>query len=502
MGNTCCSQDVISNTPEIEIRPKELNNNDKQFSTQATKKSTYLKLSPDLFIQMKREDIFSQYSIGKALGEGAYGQVSLVTNKRTGIVRAMKAIKKDCLFEEEEQRLFQEMHILKNLDHPNIVKLCELFQDEKCYYLITEYLYGGELFDRIQKAKTFSERDAANIMKQILSAVAYCHTKQIVHRDLKPENIIFTSTDDDAQLKIIDFGTSRRFEQDKKMTKRLGTPYYIAPEVLLKKYNEKCDVWSCGVILYILLAGYPPFYGKKDIDIYQKIVKANVPFYTEEWSKVSDQAKSLILKMLCKDAEQRISAKDALDDPWMIEHNQTNLVDQQFLKNLSEFSAKSKLKQALLTFMACQMIQQHEVEDLQKLFKELDTNSDGTVSKDELKKAFQDKIMNKDYFVESIEEKIENLIQQIDINQSGKIDYTEFIIASLQQQRLITEEKIKQTFKILDIDGDNYISKAEFQRAMEGVDDVIWGEFLEECDDDKDGKISEAEFIQIILKKI
>ncbi|CAD8067892.1 unnamed protein product [Paramecium primaurelia] len=503
MGSYCCAQEVAnSNETQIETRPIDFNSTDKKFSCHATKKITLLKVSPDLFIPMKRQDIYSVYSLGKALGEGAYGQVSTVTNKRTGMIRAMKAIRKDSLFEEEEQKLFQEMNILKDLDHPNIVKLCELFQDEKYYYLVTEYLQGGELFDRIQKAKTFSEKDAAHIMRQILSGVAYCHTKQIVHRDLKPENIVFTSKDEDAQLKIIDFGTSRRFESNKKMTKRLGTPYYIAPEVLLKQYNEKCDVWSCGVILFILLAGYPPFYGKKEVDIYQKIVKAHVSFHTAEWSRVSEPAKQLILKMLCKNVDQRISAQDALNDAWMIQHNQTNLVDQQFLKNISQFSAKSKLKQSLLTFMACQMIQQNEVEDIQKKFKELDQNGDGTVSKEELIKAFQEKLLSKDYFVESLDEQMDKVIKQIDTNLSGKIDYTEFIIVCLQQQRMLTEEKIKQAFKILDMDGNNFISKDEFQQVMEGVDDILWNEFLEECDEDKDGKISEEEFIQIIMNKI
>ena len=171
------------------------------------------------------------------------------------------------------------MEILKNLDHPNIVKLYELYQDEKFYYLITEFLPGGELFDRIQQSKHFSESKAAKLMRQVMSAVAYCHEKSIVHRDLKPENIIFINKDENSDLKVIDFGTSRSFKADEKMKKRLGTPYYIAPEVLKREYNEKCDIWSCGVILYILLAGYPPFNGKSEQDIFKKILIGKVTFY-------------------------------------------------------------------------------------------------------------------------------------------------------------------------------------------------------------------------------
>lgn len=138
------------------------------------------------------------------------------------MTRALKALKKEALFEEDEQQLFAELNILKEIDHPNIVKLYELYQDEKFYYLITEYLSGGELFDRIQKKKHFSEQDAAKYMRQVMSAVSYCHSKNIVHRDLKPENIIFSSSEEGADLKVIDFGTSRKLNGTK-MTKRLGT---------------------------------------------------------------------------------------------------------------------------------------------------------------------------------------------------------------------------------------------------------------------------------------
>ena len=177
------------------------------------------------------------------LGQGAYGKVWKVTHKTTGLVRAMKQLKKSALIKEEEERLLQEMKILRYLDHPNVVKLFELYQDEQNYYLITEFLSGGELFNRIKKEQFFSECRAAELMRQILLAVAYCHEMEIVHRDLKPENIIFTSEAQDSSLKIIDFGTSRKMN-GKNMTKKLGTvcsfhiyyyflqPFYIAPEVL------------------------------------------------------------------------------------------------------------------------------------------------------------------------------------------------------------------------------------------------------------------------------
>jgi calcium-dependent protein kinase len=161
------------------------------------------------------------------------------------------------------------------MDHPNIIKLFEIFEDKKYYYIITEFLTGGELFEKITDEEfysDFTEKDAANLMEQVFTGINYCHSKSIVHRDLKPENVLLennvSSTDlggkTKFKVKIIDFGTSQQFDKGTKMTERYGTPYYIAPEVLKKSYSEKCDIWSLGVILYILLVGYPPFNGAED----------------------------------------------------------------------------------------------------------------------------------------------------------------------------------------------------------------------------------------------
>lgn len=197
------------------------------------------------------------------LGKGGFGEVKKVIHKLTNNARAMKIIKRDNVDESFMAALNSEIKILQMLDHPNIVKLYEVYQDPKNIYMITEYLEGGELFDMILKSRNFNENIAAKIMKQVLSAVAYCHSKKIVHRDLKPENLLLASNDS-FEIKVIDFGLSRTFSPDKSMYSKMGTPFYIAPEVLKKKYNEKCDIWSCGVILYILLSGNPPFNGKND----------------------------------------------------------------------------------------------------------------------------------------------------------------------------------------------------------------------------------------------
>jgi calcium-dependent protein kinase len=198
------------------------------------------------------------------------------------------------------------------------VKLYEFYTDVKYYYLVTELVEGGELFDEIQRRKNFNEETAAEIISQLLSAIIYCHERGIVHRDLKPENILMGPTKEGRyRIKIIDFGTAQSFKKDTKLKSVLGTPYYIAPEVLLRNYDEKCDVWSCGVILYILLSGTVPFYGETDAEILAAVKRATFTFYSPTWNDISTEAKELVTKMLAFPPSRRISAHNAYMHKWI-----------------------------------------------------------------------------------------------------------------------------------------------------------------------------------------
>lgn len=260
--------------------------------------------------------IKEKYKITSCIGRGAYGEVRKCYNRETGALRAVKIINKKYLEEEEKAKLLNEVDVLRQMDHPNILKLYEFYEDKKYYYLVTEFCSGGELFDKISEELYFNERDAANILKQVFSAIYYCHSKKVVHRDLKPENLLLDKDTENPKIKIIDFGTSQMFDPAKKMNKKFGTPYYIAPEVLNRAYNEKCDVWSCGVILYILLCGYPPFNGANDKQIIDAVLKGKYTLDEPEWDEVSDEAKDLVRKLLTFDPEKRTSAADALQHPW------------------------------------------------------------------------------------------------------------------------------------------------------------------------------------------
>ncbi|CAD8058402.1 unnamed protein product [Paramecium sonneborni] len=456
-----------------------------------------IKLGFDIFVKLKEGSIGSHYNFGKVLGQGAFGKVWKVTHKTTGLIRAIKQIKKSSIIKEEEQRLFSEMNILKNLDHPHIVKLFELFQDENNYYLVTEYLSGGELFDRIKKMSSFSESIAADYIRQILLATLHCHEQNIVHRDLKPENIIFISEDPQSQLKVIDFGTSRKFDNQKQMSKRLGTPYYIAPEVLGHSYTEKCDIWSCGVILYILLCGYPPFVGKTENQILDRVKLGKFTFDPEDWDTVSKEAKEFITKLLRMDPNKRLSAKQALEDPWLVKYAPSTQVNKKVLNNLRQFQAETILKQALMSYMITQMSTQKEIQDLQEEFQRLDENNDGFLSKDELLKGYLQ--IQTDHKL--AEDEVERILQTIDINRSGQIDFSEFCMAAMNQEKLLSVQRVEQAFKIFDQNGDGFISKKELEAVMGDLGDDVWNQILTDCDNNGDGQISYEEFVKMLKNK-
>lgn len=234
--------------------------------------------------------------------------------------------------------MLNETSIMIQLDHANIVKLFEVFKDEQSFYLVSEFCDGGELFEKIRHINCLSESVVAQYMQQILSAIMYCHSNGIVHRDLKPENILFDSNKDNPTLKIIDFGCSAKLNRNgEKLNRRIGTPFYVAPEVLAANYNEKCDIWSIGVILYILLCGYPPFSGKNELDVLQKVKKGIYKFDTDDWVKVSIQAKDLIRRMLMYDPEERISALEAYNHPWISNNNIKTVLRNDVLSRMSQF---------------------------------------------------------------------------------------------------------------------------------------------------------------------
>mmetsp|Transcript_9571 Transcript_9571/g.21581 ORF Transcript_9571/g.21581 Transcript_9571/m.21581 type:complete len:370 (-) Transcript_9571:67-1176(-) len=257
----------------------------------------------------------------KVLGEGHYGCVRECIHRATRQTYACKSIDKSKIGRLDH--LQREVHLLANVKHHGIMKMVDCYEDAEYVHIITEKYSGGELFDKIADNTTdsgcYSERKAAGIIKSLLEAVAYLHENNIVHRDIKPENILFESMDDDAAVKLIDFGLSRRHEKgEAPMSNPVGTAYYMSPELLKGRYDKSCDVWSIGTIVYILLCGYPPFNGESDPDIFDAIKKGHFEFPKEAFSGKSDEAKDFIKCLLRRDPRKRFTAKEALLHPWVV----------------------------------------------------------------------------------------------------------------------------------------------------------------------------------------
>ncbi|KAL4488264.1 hypothetical protein ABPG73_001675 [Tetrahymena malaccensis] len=441
------------------------------------------------------------------LGKGAFGEVRRAVHKQTQILRAVKIISKQQTPKEEQIRLKNEVEILKSLDHPNIIKVFEFYQDTRFLYIVTELCQGGELFDKIIDEKQFTENKAAETMKQILGAVNYCHSKNICHRDLKPENILYESNKPGALIKLVDFGTSIAYNPQEKMKQQFGTPYYIAPEVLERKYDNKCDIWSCGVILYILLCGYPPFNGSSDQMITDKVKLGKFGFDTDEWNYVSKEAKEFICKMLEKDPKKRISAYDALNDPWIQKYSEKTNCDMPTLvtslNNMRNFRAEKKLQEATLMFFVNHLATKEEKNELLKIFQALDTNRDGRLSREELINGYR-KILNQGQ-EEIAEEEVNRIMNAVDTNHSGSIDYTEWVMATINREQLLSKQRLDVAFKMFDKDGSGTLSIDEIRDLFGnqiGISEKVWREMLTEADDNGDGQISFKEFKDMMLKLV
>ena len=327
------------------------------------------------FIGSHRDNIEKYYTFIKELGHGSYCHVYRCQSNSSGNVYACKKFIKKYI--KNEGRIKTEIDLLRETDHPNIIKLYDTFEDKEFLYLIMEECNGGELFQRLaenaKNNKNYTEKDAAMIMKQILQAVNYLHSHGVCHRDLKPENILFSSMDANSQIKIIDFGLSKVLKQiDQIMKGEVGTLYYMAPEVIMGKYNEKCDVWSCGVILYILLSGHPPFYSKNEDKLKQKICSMNYNFDLPVFSTISEDAKELIKKILVKD-DERPTIAEILKSPWVKENaprasKKSLVVDWGHIKKYSQLNLVQK---SIITFRAFHMTA-NEAKQYIEMFKLMD----------------------------------------------------------------------------------------------------------------------------------
>jgi len=458
-----------------------------------------IKYGRETFIKKAGGKLLESYDVIRQLGKGGFGKVYEVRHKKTGEIRACKHLSK--LNINNLEKFKNEIELLRKMDHPNIIKLYEIFESDRSLYLIMEECKGGEVFskiiERINAKLMYSEKDAANIIKQVISCINYCHNKNICHRDLKPENLLYLKDgpEKDNLIKVIDFGLSQNAN---KLKSRVGTAYYVSPEVLRGNYTEKCDIWSAGVILYLLLTGEPPFNGQNDQIIYSKILKFDVKFPEQKWKYISKEVKDLLQNHMLVPENRRYTAKQVLEHIWFKNAPDTPLNQLGFnVHFFIDYIQASNFKKMSLMFIASRL-DENEINNLKNFFTSFDKNKDGQISYEELRLGLlqlkSNKISERDIYF---------LFQTLDVDKSGKIDYTEFIAATLQRANYLRNDRLLEAFLNFDKDKNGKITKDELLIALKGEksQENLIRKFISDVDKNNDGKIDYNEFLNLMQNK-
>lgn len=452
-------------------------------------------------------DITKAYTFDtKEIGSGHYGIVRRAKLKiEPSKIYAVKSIEKKKL-KGDITLLKNELEMLRFTDHPNIIQFYEIYQDSINYHFVMEYCEGGDITTRVEKYGPMEEQLAKNIIFQVLYAINNLHTCGIIHRDIKPDNFLFKSKDPLSVVKLIDFGLSKKFVTGNKMHTVLGTPYYVAPEVIDKKgYSEKVDLWSTGVMLYLLMAADFPFKGETHSELFEKIRRGEYNMQvTEQLKAMSPVGRSLLRGLLEKNPETRLSAREALRHPWFDELNISlnekgkKVLNKSLLSRLRRFRAESKFCKEVIRLLVMIHDDSPQVMQLKDAFFYLDVLDNGVINDDELKKAFTD------LGEEISDREITEIIHGLELRTTNVITYTEFVTATIDGNFYKNEKYLTEAFNRFDIDQDKFISYADVKDCFSrfGIElsksDIL--KMISEFDENSDLKISYEEFIKIMKR--
>jgi len=476
------------------------------------------KIDRSAFLVTMQGKVEDEYEVvGRPLGEGAFGAVYKCKHKQDGHLRAVKKIEKKRV--RNKAALEREVALQKGLDHPNICKIYGALDDGRYYSILMEYCSGGDLFDKIVEASRFSEKIAAGLVRQMILALIYMHAENVAHRDLKPENYLLANKEglENTVLKLVDFGMSRTFDREKPMRTYVCTPFYVAPEILATpcRYTYKCDMWSLGVIIYVMLSGRPPFRpvgaagANNEEAVLRAVTRGVYNFHAPEWQRVSKEAKDLIGQLLVLKPDQRLEAADALKHPW-IEGRAPGadaLLSDEAFHNLKSFHTHVTFKKTALAILTKYVDDaQGPAAELRKVFQSMDKDGDGTLGYDEVIKGIE----RAGHLTAEDRSHIMMSLDAIDSDGSGKIDYSEFLAATLGDRTAkSTDGQLREVFNQFDVDHSGVISKDNLAFVLSGgvarslstassfVQDEVQAA-IESADMNDDGEIDFEEFVAML----
>jgi calcium-dependent protein kinase len=476
-------------------------------------------LAEEMNLQVKQENLIIQekgnpskkYKPTKLLGTGSFGSVYEAKNTIFQNIVAMKVINKDPNNSLDEQEIRNEIDILKKLSHPNIVKIYEFYISNSHYYIVTEFCRDGELFSYIKNK--YSERQLAVLFYQVFSGLWYLHDNKILHRDIKLENIMISQKEKDYEtgeelfwVKIIDFGTAKIFEKNKKEKDVVGSSYYIAPEVLQQNYNEKCDTWSVGVILYMMLVGRAPFDGKDDEEIILKINSADYNSKEPKLMKHSPEVRDLVSKLLQKDTDKRYSAREAIAHPWFQKYGGRSLYSnfkreeiEPYINNLFNYYFNSKIQQLVIAFLVHNLPNDDSSITVLKLFRHFNKSGSCKLTKEELMNGLYD-YRNKN----DVDKVVDHLFRLLDGDNNGFIEYEEFLRACIDKKTILKSTYLKYAFKFLDKEKTGTLNTQKIIKAFvltpNKLIEAVFNNTLNSVDHDSDGIINFEEFQELMMK--
>lgn len=441
-------------------------------------------------------NVTEHYTLGRQLGEGLTGTTYLCTETSTGCQFACKSILKTRFRNMQDvEDVRREVQIMRYLSgQKDVVAIKDAYEDEEAVHIVMELCEGGELYDRIKKGN-YSEQKAAHLIRTIVGVIENFHSLGVMHRDLKPENFLLQDKDDDLSIKVIDFGLSVFFKPGEVFTETVGSPYYIAPEVLQKHYGPEADVWTAGVILYVLLSGVPPFWADTHEGVLDKVRDGHFDFESDQWHMISYSAKDLIRKMLCSCPSERLKAHEVLKHPWICDNGVAThqTLDPPVLSRINKLPAVNKSKKLALQVIA-KHLSEEEIARLRGMFKAMDNGNSVVITLSELKEG----LSKCGSVFKNIE--ISDIVEADDYDGNTNINWEEFIAVTVPLNKTEHKEHLMAALTYFDKDGGDYITVDELQKAS--VEHEMKDAFLEDTiyqvDQNNDGQTNYGEFVTMM----